>query len=728
MNPQQRRGLIHTSSMYTVLMIIAVFLIVYDIRMIQSSQNLNVNLKKIVKIVHLSKTSIRHRQKNLFRSFNMIQALREESVSMALSNSVSFLNTYKSSHENGQFRSLGPFRYTPISLSLQLSQPQYDALPRKNCNHLISRRVGQSYDDDYDYDAAAPLSIFDKNKKGGSTYSNDKGYYNYENFVEWISVPVDIDAVNYADDVVQQSGMENVETLPDVQIILPRSSNLVGGQATVRLRGIVHFIGGSILGSLPETFYSPFLAKLAANGFAVVVTSIPPSSLNHWSISIECMSRFDKAFNYLSKLYGGKSKPSTDNYKETKLQRKCINDIDFELLPLYGMGHSLGAKLQLLISSKEILNFLTRKADSKVDRLIPRKPKNIETSSSFQSQADVEGQSFENGVETVSKRDLHTEEGIESNAEKENQKMGKEDYTEQSSPNVGENNLNRQSAQQQQQLVLKGRQTSDLNYFPYKYQNRIANIYIAFNNFKAKESIPFLENLKDSNLNLGDIKVAPILQQLSSLIKEYNIVDESTDPPGGRGATFASAFDRISSISELIDNFITNLDEMPDEFSPSPKETLDVIQSNSYSVARNYIVQFQDDTIDESDVLYNILKSKEKRNVGSLTNSMTEKVQLKGNHLTVATTSGVIEASKIAPISEIVTENIEKNIEFQSNPFAKTFLKSATDFTSQVLKESGIDNLGQGIAGKTVEEMDEAGDRVLQYLIRQSEQYYRYLV
>ena len=107
---------------------------------------------------------------------------------------------------------------------------------------------------------------------------------------------------------------------------------------------------------------------------------------------------------------------------------------------------------------------------------------------------------------------------------------------------------------------------------------------------------------------------------------------------------------------------------------------------------------------------------------------MTEKVQLKGNHLTVATTSGVIEASKIAPISEIVTDNIEKNIEFQSNPFAKTLLKSATDFTSQVLKESGIDNLGQGIAGKTVEEMDEAGDRVLQYLIRQSEQYYRYLV
>ncbi|KGG15091.1 MULTISPECIES: DUF1350 family protein [unclassified Prochlorococcus] len=61
------------------------------------------------------------------------------------------------------------------------------------------------------------------------------------------------------------------------------------------------------------------------------------------------------------------------------------------------------------------------------------------------------------------------------------------------------------------------------------------------------------------------------------------------------------------------------------EFSPSPKETLNLIYSN-YIQSKNLLIRFKDDAIDQTDSLLNILKS---RDIDQSTI-----IELEGNHLT----------------------------------------------------------------------------------------------
>ena len=61
------------------------------------------------------------------------------------------------------------------------------------------------------------------------------------------------------------------------------------------------------------------------------------------------------------------------------------------------------------------------------------------------------------------------------------------------------------------------------------------------------------------------------------------------------------------------------------EFSPSPKETMDLILKE-YSLANNLLIKFSNDEIDQSSSLLDCLQSRE--------NDLSSKIELKGDHLT----------------------------------------------------------------------------------------------
>jgi len=91
---------------------------------------------------------------------------------------------------------------------------------------------------------------------------------------------------------------------------------------------ILHFLGGAFLGSLPNVTYRWLLQELAQEGYCIVATPFE-MNLDHQAISRNVLSRWES----LEKRW----------HKENRLGDRY--------LPVYGIGHSMGCKLHLLIGS-----------------------------------------------------------------------------------------------------------------------------------------------------------------------------------------------------------------------------------------------------------------------------------------------------------------------------------------------------------------------------------------
>lgn len=92
--------------------------------------------------------------------------------------------------------------------------------------------------------------------------------------------------------------------------------------------GIVHFLGGAFVATAPQVTYRSLLEQVAKQGYAVVATPFL-NTLDHLAIAREVLNRF-----------------------ETILARLHKTDaLGKRYLPIYGMGHSMGCKLHLLIGS-----------------------------------------------------------------------------------------------------------------------------------------------------------------------------------------------------------------------------------------------------------------------------------------------------------------------------------------------------------------------------------------
>jgi Protein of unknown function (DUF1350) len=92
--------------------------------------------------------------------------------------------------------------------------------------------------------------------------------------------------------------------------------------------GIIHFLGGAFVATAPHITYRLLLEHLAEKGYAVIATPFV-NTLDHTEIAKTVLLNFDRA---LERLY------------EYSLIRK-------QYLPIYGVGHSMGCKLHLLIGS-----------------------------------------------------------------------------------------------------------------------------------------------------------------------------------------------------------------------------------------------------------------------------------------------------------------------------------------------------------------------------------------
>lgn len=93
-------------------------------------------------------------------------------------------------------------------------------------------------------------------------------------------------------------------------------------------RCLVHFTGGAFVGAAPQVAYAPLLQELAARGALIVATPFP-TSFDHLRTADEIYFKYSRCLKALG--------PQA------------------QMLPSYGIGHSLGSLMQLFICSRYIV-------------------------------------------------------------------------------------------------------------------------------------------------------------------------------------------------------------------------------------------------------------------------------------------------------------------------------------------------------------------------------------
>jgi len=93
-------------------------------------------------------------------------------------------------------------------------------------------------------------------------------------------------------------------------------------------KAVIHFLGGAFVATAPHVTYRWLLEILANRGYAVIATPFV-NTLDHLAMAKNVLSSFENCLN--------------DLYANRTLRKKS--------LPIYGIGHSMGCKLHLLIGS-----------------------------------------------------------------------------------------------------------------------------------------------------------------------------------------------------------------------------------------------------------------------------------------------------------------------------------------------------------------------------------------
>lgn len=93
-------------------------------------------------------------------------------------------------------------------------------------------------------------------------------------------------------------------------------------------KAIVHFLGGAFVATAPQVTYRLLLEHLGSQGYAVIATPFV-NTLDHSAIAKDVLYKFDRTLDEL----------------------RTANKLKSRYLPIYGIGHSMGCKLHLLIGS-----------------------------------------------------------------------------------------------------------------------------------------------------------------------------------------------------------------------------------------------------------------------------------------------------------------------------------------------------------------------------------------
>jgi hypothetical protein len=174
-----------------------------------------------------------------------------------------------------------------------------------------------------------------------------------------------------------------------------------------------------------------------------------------------------------------------------------------------------------------------------------------------------------------------------------------------------------------------------------------ANILISFNNRQVAEAVPVpLTSLRDTvnSVRKGDAN----LEEQTRMATMDAINALSWLPSGGKdgervNTAQGGVLDSMYEILPATAQIGSVLDEVGDglmDFVPSPEENRRLIASD-YSVKKTLILQFRDDSIDESSVLFRTLKRNPRR-------SVTYKTLDYGSHTTPLNISAPSEIKKLA--------------------------------------------------------------------------------
>ena len=87
-------------------------------------------------------------------------------------------------------------------------------------------------------------------------------------------------------------------------------------------KGVIHFLGGAFFAAAPHVAYGRVLEQLAKNDYAIVATPFLNNTFDHRQIASQVHTSFRKA---RSKLF-------------------------LDYFPVFGMGHSMGCKIHLLMN------------------------------------------------------------------------------------------------------------------------------------------------------------------------------------------------------------------------------------------------------------------------------------------------------------------------------------------------------------------------------------------
>lgn len=98
--------------------------------------------------------------------------------------------------------------------------------------------------------------------------------------------------------------------------------------APSRPQAIVHFLGGAFVAAAPTLTYRWLLENLAREGYVIVATPFV-NTFDHQAIAKEVLITFEQGLHYL--------------------RTRVLTSYPY--LPIYGMGHSMGCKVHLLINS-----------------------------------------------------------------------------------------------------------------------------------------------------------------------------------------------------------------------------------------------------------------------------------------------------------------------------------------------------------------------------------------
>ncbi|XP_078428231.1 initiation factor 4F subunit (DUF1350) isoform X2 [Wolffia australiana] len=261
---------------------------------------------------------------------------------------------------------------------------------------------------------------------------------------------------------------------------------------------VIMFLGGAFIGAVPEVTYSYLIEMLAKEGFLIV--SVPYKvTFDHSVVAREVYEKFHACFERLS----SSGVPDSD-----------LSAADLTDLPLYSVGHSNGALLQMLVGS----------------------------------------------------------------------------------------------------------------YFSEKIPK--ANVIVSFNNKPASVAVPYFEQL------------GPLVNQTMPIVETSPLYSLASTTSGdawksllGTASTLLEGYDPEAAFSfnKFIDQLPSVMNEVAQgtsEFKPTPSENRNFF-SQSYNVPDTLLVKFDTDTIDETDALEEVLRSRVESRGGTL-----GKIALPGTHLT----------------------------------------------------------------------------------------------